>query len=801
MRCVCILSNLTARAAEGSFNIFRYGPDRLTTNLRYLAAGTYTFTGATDPDPETGKDITCYIEATDSSGANKTIYPAAGETQLPYTITLSRVSRVSLYFGYEGFRDIPFGQGDPIELDAVYSVEAAKSGAPAADSYESRVIGTEELTESDVLAEEISAKSTIPITVLPCFEAWGFAKRGTTLVRILDLDRAANRMIFKGRVTAISDKMGSGGDMAQILTCVSGADFLEDTGVTDGIALQSLADWLGTITAEHNSRVELARRFTFTVTGAAKAFSNGAYLCESHYKALTEVLGSGKYLSQGTGDFVKGYTMEWRERYQNDVLYIDIAESPGETKSTPFKIGDNIKEVNIEKGLDGGIYTSVMAVSGVNADGYRYAVTALNDEMFTAYDDGRQLVLINDEIYFTGEGGRDYQPNGTYNWYSTPATQAMEAALTAWAREQAAKLSDPPIKITLSAADLAEMGLSGYERFELGNRHPVVCPKLGLHGRLMRITAIKRRITDGQIQSITVACGQAPSGTIAAGSISKQMARLGSASSGASDVKSAEIAATKAEEQTGGYTWVSLTKSQYDAMPEHDGKTHYVVDNAGTTEYYIGDDRITSEGGGGGSIDTAVIMSGEQGTEWIPAHELVDVSFRGSATVYYAGAPARIVVQGQRALFGVSNQNILNADIMSEVGLDFRDGTSQKLEVYVHKLTTDSIKLGVMCFSTTGGSDVFVGSAPSADEWTIPTGSTIQIGMVLGVSELYDNGSGHLAPRYGLSLVVRFSPGGSVGVSSIPQIAGSAFTGSNADFGSDAEEGYASGLTRKTFPS
>lgn len=798
MRCAAVLSNLTARAVEGSFNVFRYGPDRLTTNLKYLAAGTYTFSAVTDPDPEVGKNITCYIEATDSSGANKIVYPTTGETELPYTITLDRVSRVSLYFGYEGFRDEPFGQGDRIDLEAVYSVAAAKSGAPSADSYDSVVIPPDGLTDSDVLAQEISAKSTVPITLLPYFDAWGFAKRGTTIVRIYDLDRTSDRLIFKGRVTAIADKMGSGGDMSQILTCVSGADFLEDTAYTDGIALQSLGDWLGGITQAHNSRVELARRFTFTLNGAAKAFSDGDYLCKSHYQALTEVLGGGKYLSKGAGSFQSGYSMEWRERYQNDVIYIDVAETVGQTKKTPFLIGNNIKEISIEKGLDGGIYTSVMAVSGVNADGYRYAVTAVNDDMFTAYGDGRQLVLINDSIYFTGEGGRDYQPNGTYNWRSTPATQAMEAALVAWAKEQAAKLSHPPIKITLLAADLAAMGYTGYEPFELGNSHPVVCPTQGLFGWLMQITAIKRRINDGQIQSITLSCGQVPSGTAATGTISKQMARLGVANSAASDAKNAEIAATKAEVQTGGYTWETMTKSQYDNMPEHDGKTHYVVDNAGTIEYYIGDDQITSQGGGGGTIDTAVVVSSEQGSEWVPDHQLVDVSFAGSATVYYSGAPARLVVQGQRGLFGVSE--ILPADIMSEVALEFRDGTSQVLKVFISYMSLNAVRLGVACYDTTGAAEVFVGSGSQSSGFGIPSGTaSMQIGMVMAVSELYDNGSGHLAPRYGLELAVNFD--GVVYTMSMPAVAGAKFTGSDADFGSTAEEGYASGLTRKTYPS
>lgn len=806
MSCAVTLSNLTARAQDGSFGVFRYGTDRLTTNIRVLPAGTYTITA------DAPEGVTCYIHTAGSDGSDPADLPASGEYTLPVTLTLSKVSKVSMYFGYAGFRSAPFGTWTPIDIEDVTAVNAAKSGAPTADTYETVVLRPDEIPDSDTFAKAVNSKSTIMLTIFPQFEAWRFAKRGETLVRVIDLDGGG--MIFRGRVKKINDRMSANGAQSQVLTCLSAADFLEDTGHADSIALQALGDWLGTICAEHNAKCELARRFTYTLTGAAKVSSGTDYIVKSHYKTLTDVLTGGKYLSQGTGAFKAGYTMEWRERYQNDATYIDIAEKLGEDKDTAILIGDNLREINIERGLDGGLYTSIMAVSGVCADGYRMAYVAYNDEMLTRYGDGRQLVVVNNDIYFTGEGGRDPRADGGYDWYSTPATIAAEAALKAFAEAEAAKLSDPPIKITLSAADLAKLGYSGYEPFEVGNTYPVVYPSGKLFGRRMRLTAITRRLSDGQIASMTVECGEKPSGVVS-GSLSRQMALMTVELNGSgNEAKNAEIAETKAEEQTGGYTWDTMSKAEYDAMSEHDDKQWYVVDNDGTTEVYIGDDRITSQGGGGATIETAAVLSSEQMTEWAPEHPLVPVTFRGSANVYYAGAPAKMVMQGQRACFVTGDSQITENDVMSEVTFDFRDGSRRKVKVYLSELevaavassTYYKITISAKEYDVSGASETLVVQSEIGTWGTYSLHSSLHIGFAVRVSGYYLNANDEMAPEYRLYAYVfadsAMCSGDSFSGYSVPYaVGGTIFSGRDVDFGSAAERGFALGISRRTEPS
>lgn len=788
MSCAVFLSNLVERAFSKGFLPYQYATDRLNSGAQLLSAGTYTVS-ATVPE-----GVTCYVKLTHSDGSSETILPASGEYTLPFTFELTGVRWVTLYFGYAGFRDELPGTWTDIDDSDVQNIGVTKSGSPSRDIYETVMIRPDEIPESDTISKAVCAKSTIMLTVFPHFEAWNFAKRGETLVRVMDLDGG---MIFRGRVSKINDRMSANGAQSQVLTCLSSADFMEDTGYTDDIPTQGLDVWLGSLFALHNANIELARRLTFTLTGSAKVSSNTDYIAESDYKILSDVLTGGKYLSEGTGAFKSGYKMEWRERYYNDVSCIDIAETLGTDCDTAILIGDNLKEINIDRGLDGGIYTSVMAVSGVCSDGYRMACTAYNDDMYTRYGGGRQAVVINNDIYFSGAGGRDPVEGGGYNWYRTPAVAAAEAALKAFAEQEAAKLSDPPIKITLTAADLAKMGYTGYEPFELGNTYPVVYPPGGLFGQRMRLTAITRRLSDGQITGMTVESGEKLSES--GGSLSSQISKMKTANNAATNDDSKLIGITdqKIDAQTDGVKTLRITRNGYGSI-YHDPDTLYIIDDDGEKSMALGDDPIVHEGGGG-VIETAAVLSSGQMTEWAPAHDLVPTWFRGNVAVYYGQPPAKIIIQGQRANFGGT---ITKEDIMSEIAFELRDGTRQKLVIYLHRLYMRGsawwMQLGVKCYDITGAAETFLGSNISNEVFTATTSA--QIGMILTVSELYANPDLELAPRYGVMLAVKDGDNAAQ-TASLPPIAASDFTGGNVDFGSAAERGFASGIARKTEPS
>lgn len=795
MRCAVTLSNLTNRAPKVYPTCSQYYDYILNVGGGFFAAGTYTVTA--DLQPEEGKTITCYVAVYDDGDFyNRVIIPTTGEAELPFTFTLSAVKRVQVFFGYEGFRSAAYGEGEDIATSAVTNVKVAEVGKPEAEIYETVALNPQEIADSDVMAQAINSKSSVSLRVLPSFESWGFAVRGLSIVRIYDLDLPSDRCIFKGRVSAISDIMDTNGAIAQELTCVSAADFLEDSAFSDNIAEQNLSTWISTLFAQHNGNMDTARKLTPSVSSSAVVSSGSDYICKSNYGIFNEVM-SEKYLRENNAKA----KYEWRERYQNDTVYIDIAAKIGSDKDTAIVIGENLKNIKVDRMTDGGIYTAVCAVSGVNADGYRYSLTVANDEMYTKYGGGRELVIVNDNIYFVGKGGRDYLPSGGYSWYNTPATEAMIAALRAWAEQEAAKLSDPPITITLAAADLAAMGYTGYERFEIGNSYPVVCPPVGLYGQMLRVTGIKRRLSDGRIEQITIAKGET-AGNAKSGALSTQLSRLVYANAAATtddDSKLVTITDQKIESQTDGVKTLRITRNGYGSI-YHDPDTLYIIDDDGEKSMALGDDPIVKEGGGG-VIETAAVLSSGQMTEWAPAHDLVPTWFRGNAAVYYGQPPAKIIIQGQRANFGGT---ITKEDIMSEIAFEFRDGTRQKLVVYLDALYSYPeedfwrMKLGVKCYDITGAAEIFLGSAVSKE--VFKASASAQIGMILTVSELYANPDLELAPRYGVMLAVKDGDNAAQ-TASLPPIAASDFTGSNVDFGSAAERGFASGIARKTEPS
>lgn len=793
MRCAAIFSNLITRAWE-QYGIDRYSAEILhTANVKYLAAGSYTLAATLDPDPEVGKDIKCYARGMENDGTVWT-YPATGESALPTAFDVSEVSDVRFFFGYEGFRDVLPGEGDPIAADAVTAVKCGETGKPDRDIYESAVMHPDEIAGSDVMAQAISSKSSTTLQILPAFEVWGFCVRGATLVRIIDLDRTQNRTIFKGRVSAVSDIMENGGAVRQTVTCVSAADFLEDTAIADGISPQSLSDWLAARCAAHNGQVELARRYTFAVSGSAAVSSGSDYLCKTNFEALNEVLTGEKYLTEN-GGVVK---YEWLERYQNDVAHIDIASKLGMDKDTPFEIGENLTGITIEYDLDGGVYTSVMVISGVNSDGFRATATAANGAMVARYGNGRQRVIVNDDIYFAGSGGREYV-SGNWTWHETPATEAMKAALQAYANQEAAKLSEPPIKIMLTAADLAAMGLTGYEPFEVGNNHPLVYPPGGYFGQRVRITGIKRRLSDGRIEQITIAKGQQPGGKHSSGSLSAQMARLSAANSAADDSKMIGIL----NETTGGLTFDPLTQAEFDDLSEKDDNTIYYVDDDGDISIYKGDTHISTGGGGGDepTIETAAVLTSEQMQTWAPQHALVPVEFRGSAMVYYAQAPARVVIQGQRALFGVNDGMVSGDDIMSEVIYDYPDGARQKIKAFIREMTATSVSIAAAYYDVSGAAETRLGYTTNY-RVNIPYGwQSLKVGIAIHVQNYYLNEDDEFAASIQAKLYIFIN--GSLGAAG--QLIGAKYSGGQIttvgiEFGSAAERGFASGISRRTEP-
>ena len=698
-------------------------------------------------------------------------------------------------------------------MRCVVTLEKIVSGV-----WETVALRPDELDDSDTIAQAVNAKTSVTLRILPSFEAWQFCEKSITYVRVIDLDRDSDRIIFRGRVSEITDSMNDSGALYQDITCVSALDFFEDTSFfandSTGYLVKPTdpADGLIPvgIVGNHNSAVgsDTFRRFSCEITGNAY-YAKGGTVYGSRYSVLSAMMTGGDLRRYTGGGIAAGaYTMEFRESFSGDINTLQIAEKFGRTVDTAILIGDNLRNIRVEKALQDAVYTRIRAVSGVNSDGSREFAYATNDEMYTKYGGGRELLVVNDDIKCTAPM---YERTAYGTTARTAANLAMLAALEEFAEQEAANLSDPPVKLTISADDLAEMGFKGYEPFEVGNSYPVICPPLGLNGKPMRITALRRRLCDGRVEQITVEAGKKV--VKSSSSLSAMMSRLEELNRQVSDnaAEQVEIIDSKIGEQSGGLKTNPLTQDEFDAITTKDNNTIYYVDNNGNISIYKGNTHISTGGGGDEpTIETAVVLTSGQMTEWAPEHALVPVEFRGSAAVYYAQAPARLVIQGQLALFGMTDSQVTVNDIMSELMYEFRDGDRQKLKLFIRTMTETSIGVSAALYDVTGTAETLINAQSNSYTFYLPSGwRSLKVGFAVHVSEYYLNADEQIAPHYGIREYA-FADGvkctGTNGVISYPQpgLSGQKFDGAGVtqtDFGSDAERGFACGISRRTEPS
>lgn len=755
----------------------------------FLPTGTYTVS-AELTHGDTGVRVYTYNERTAAG-----VFPADGWESLPYTFTLDETREVMVDF----YREDGLSEGDVADIRIH---DAQNPGTE--DVYAQAVMRAGDISDVCTIKREVNCISSVTLRIFPGMEAWKFCERSLTYFKLFDLDRDSDRMILQGRVTAVSDRMERGGKMYQDVVCASALDYLKDTTQSGGIS-ENIEPWLLDFFKNHDDQMDDGenRKLIYSISGLQNNYRvNMPAVYSAKYDVLTKVLTSGENLKKyvGQSGIQDGtFRLEMRERYSNGLCYIDIAESFGEKKSTPIKAGENLAELLIERNTDGAIYTAVTAVSGENSDGSRYSYTRSNPEMAVKYGTGRTKMMVNESIRCTAPM-YEWVDHGAYtpfvSWEETDANKAMQAALQAYAEQEAANLAEPPARITLSAFDFAAAGMTGYEPYEVYNSYPVVHPDFDLFGQYMRVYSITRRLSDGKIESMTIGTGEElPS---PGKSMSALMARLEEANKNRSEdmQQQQELVDAKIEEQTGGTKIAPFTKNLFNKLPEKDTSTLYVVDDGTNVELWYGDRHITTGGGEGQTIECAAVLSSEEMTEWAPDHELVPVTFRGSASVYYGQPPARFVVQGQRAVMPSSSSSYTADDITSEIVLDLPGGYREKYTATLTGMRTNSVSITLTAYDVSGAAEILIGTS-GATIYTAATFNSRKIGLILNCYEWQDAGGGHLAPE--LEILAAAATDGTVNLAAISLPSGSHFA--NPIPLSTAEEGFGTAITRRTEPS
>lgn len=506
-------------------------------------------------------------------------------------------------------------------------------------------LATDEIASDDEISYEISAKTKLTLLIYPQFSAWDFPEKQTA-VTLLDVN--AHEMAFFGRVTDVQDSMDSSGKYCRRVTCANEMDFLDDTRTAVRIPAGSdnrSNAILQTLINAHNATVGADSPRAFTIGDISAVASR--YLTESIKFDYVTTLDALKKI------FVETFGAEIRTRHVNGVNYFDVGKF-GSNSQTVIKIGDNLQNIRASYSAADRLITRLIPLGGVGYNGSRLTIRQASGNVSgNNYIDNAELV----EKYGIHEGVmivNDLAPTA-YERIAPLSQQLYEIGV-----EAAAALSIPAVQITLSALDLQKLGLSGYNGFILGNTHLTICPRLGICHEL-RITGLKRKLASPQNTELTISTINRKLDK-AQSSLSAKLAAIDKNTNNKIDNNSYTYTEVVNDHFDGVDHLKTITKTQYDQITK-DPKTAYFVDDGQKTELYLGDEHI-STGGGGGTIEYAAIVSGGG---WTPASEPISVFYSQGVPAYYGGAPARMVIQGYRMLFNVPFEDITVADVYSDI--------------------------------------------------------------------------------------------------------------------------------------
>lgn len=538
-------------------------------------------------------------------------------------------------------------------------------------------LAPDEIAADDEIAYEISAKTKLTLLIYPQFAAWDFPEKNTT-VTMLDVD--THSMGFYGRVTDVQDSMDSSGKYCRRVTCANEMDFLDDTRtavrIPAGTDNRSNAI-LQTLINAHNATVGADSPRAFTIGDISAVASR--YLTESIKFDYVTTLDALKKI------FVETFGAEIRTRHVNGVNYFDVGKF-GSNSQTVIKIGDNLQNIRASYSAADRLITRLIPLGGVGYNGSRLTIRQASGNVSgNNYIDNAELV----EKYGIHEGVmivNDLAPTA-YERIAPLSQQLYEIGV-----EAAAALSIPAVQITLSALDLQKLGLSGYNGFVLGNTHLTICPRLGMCHEL-RITGLKRKLASPQNTELTISTINRKLDK-AQSSLSAKLAAIDKNTNNKIDNNSYTYTEVVNDHFDGVDHLKTITKTQYDQITK-DPKTAYFVDDGQKTELYLGDEHI-STGGGGGTIEYAAIV---QGGGWTPASEPISVFYNQGVPAYYGGAPARMVIQGYRMLFNVPYEDITVADVYSDITIKFLEyGVMYDLHAWViiKEQTATRVTIGYM---------------------------------------------------------------------------------------------------------
>lgn len=534
------------------------------------------------------------------------------------------------------------------------------------------------------LSEEVNLSSKLEFVVNYLDESFNnvFPK----LTRVIAFDTVPSDVVFEGYVYSVTPKSTQSGEISKTVACVHILSKLNDAAVVGfEDASGNISTMAGRILGIYNANARDEDQIELGYCPVDGGHREVVHLFSATcLDALTQLV-------------VTDAGWSFRTRYYEGKWYLDISDDFGEMSDMDMIFGVNLIDVSQE--LDSSeLYTRIIPIGGAShiPDGY------VNPQMSSLHaPEGMPLTLYryddNDwsKIYVANTDLEKKYPiiAKVVQYDDIAATddtdyRTAQGNLFRRATDDAARLTDIVESYKASALDLARAGYD-FSLIELNKMYRIVNNKLDIDTYL-QVTSKKTKYDNPAKCELTF-------GKVGVKS-SKWMSRKGKTT----DQKVNAVGSTSyktTNTRMGGMSMRNTTKSSYDGST-HDANTLYTVSDAGTgkVEMYLGDTKISGEGGGW-EVDTAVLLDSANLHDWVAVEELMtDIS--ANTKLMYGGHQKMVSVQGYACQYGTAALDDDDADKFgTKIELDawYREDEASAyvlrhyvIEMFVNEISTST---------------------------------------------------------------------------------------------------------------
>ncbi|KAA1039113.1 hypothetical protein ERX35_007815 [Macrococcus equipercicus] len=365
----------------------------------------------------------------------------------------------------------------------MYKVDIYEDGGPRSAIFD--YLSNDNLLKSGTLEKAVDAIDEFRFDMIHHNLYIGSLK---TLIEVQNLK--TNEIVFRGRILLPSNQMGEDGLYDSDYTAEGAMAYLHDSYPSYATYTNyTPRQYLSALLSKHNAAVEPYKQLKLgnvTFTKKVEVSTDPSY-DTTRYAYTTPEKSTMDHIRD---DGVNRWGGEIYARYEADGTYIDWLDETTVVKTTPFKIGRNIK--SIKKTIDPlDVITRLIPLGSAETNQYNQQARITIDSV----NGGKSYIDIPELIKLYGiQTGTEVFDDKDSPELVLQAGQAKVAEI----KKQVAK-----VQIDVNVLDLSTIDLEP-DQIQRGNKHRCYVDELGINGEVLRIVATTEDIMNPQNKSIRI---------------------------------------------------------------------------------------------------------------------------------------------------------------------------------------------------------------------------------------------------------------------------------------------------------